>query len=83
MAWPWKILLFQFCVTMGFALVFYIIWRLAHPGKKWQVRKKENEGGNFMPILDIAIASYLCGIMGALGIIIVIGLLMQKAKNKK
>ncbi len=35
MAWPWKILLIQFVITMGMAVVFYIIWRLAHPGKKW------------------------------------------------
>jgi hypothetical protein len=35
MAWPWKILLFQFCVTMGLAVVFYVIWRLTHRGQKW------------------------------------------------
>jgi hypothetical protein len=35
MAWPWRILLFQFCVTMGLTLFFYIIWRLAHRGQKW------------------------------------------------
>ena len=36
-----------------------------------------------MPILDIAIASYLCGIMVVLGIIIVVGLLIQKVGNNK
>lgn len=35
MAWPWKILLIQVGVTIGGALIFYLIWRLAHPGKKW------------------------------------------------
>jgi hypothetical protein len=35
MEWPWKIMLFQMGVTMGFALVLYIIWRLAHRGQKW------------------------------------------------
>jgi len=35
MAWPWKILLFQFSVTMGMAVILYIIWRLAHRGHKW------------------------------------------------
>jgi len=35
MAWPYKILLFQFCVTMGLAAVFYLIWRLTHRGLKW------------------------------------------------
>jgi hypothetical protein len=35
MAWPWRILLIQFCVTMGATIVFYIIWRLAHRGQKW------------------------------------------------
>ncbi len=35
MAWPWKILIFQFFVTMGLALFFYIIWRLTHRGEKW------------------------------------------------
>ena len=35
MAWPWAILLFQFGVTMGMAVVFYVIWRLTHPGQKW------------------------------------------------
>ncbi len=35
MAWPWKILIFQICVTMGLALILYIIWRLTHPGQKW------------------------------------------------
>jgi hypothetical protein len=35
MDWPWRILLFQFVVTMGATLVFYIIWRLAHRGQKW------------------------------------------------
>lgn len=35
MAWPWKILLFHLGVTMGSALVFYIIWRLTHRGKTW------------------------------------------------
>jgi hypothetical protein len=37
-----------------------------------------------LPILDKAIAYYLCGIMVVLGLIIVIGLLRQKAtKNKE
>jgi hypothetical protein len=37
-----------------------------------------------MPILDAAIAYYLCGIMVVLGLIIVVGLLRQKAgKNKE
>jgi hypothetical protein len=35
MAWPYKILLFQFGVSMGATLLFYIIWRLAHRGQKW------------------------------------------------
>jgi hypothetical protein len=35
MAWPWKILVFQICITMGLALAIYIIWRLAHRGQKW------------------------------------------------
>jgi hypothetical protein len=35
MAWPWKILLIQFGLTMGIALVLYIAWRLAHRGQKW------------------------------------------------
>ena len=35
MAWPWKILLFQFCVTLVMAVIFYIIWQLAHRGKTW------------------------------------------------
>jgi len=35
MAWPWKILAFQFFVSMGLALFFYIIWRLSHRGQKW------------------------------------------------
>jgi hypothetical protein len=35
MAWPWKILAFQICVTMGLAIVIYIFWRLAHRGQKW------------------------------------------------
>ena len=35
MSWPYKILFGQFVITMGGALVFYIIWRLAHRGKKW------------------------------------------------
>lgn len=35
MAWPYEILLIQLLVTLGGALVFYIIWRLAHPGRKW------------------------------------------------
>ena len=35
MPWAYKILLIQFGATMGGALVFYIIWRLAHRGKKW------------------------------------------------
>ncbi len=37
-----------------------------------------------MPILDIAIASYLCGIMVVLGLIIVIGVIRQQGdKNKE
>lgn len=36
-----------------------------------------------MPILDAGIAFYLCGIMIALGLIIVIGLIRQKAKKNK
>jgi len=37
-----------------------------------------------MPILDIAIASYLCGIMVVLGLIIVIGVIRQQEdKNKE
>jgi hypothetical protein len=36
-----------------------------------------------MPILDIAIASYLCGIMVVLGLIITVGLLRQKARKNK
>jgi len=37
-----------------------------------------------MPILDIAIASYLCGIMVVLGLIIVIGVIRQQGdKNKQ
>ena len=35
MVWPYKILLFQFCVTLGLASFFYIIWRLTHRGQKW------------------------------------------------
>ncbi len=35
MAWPWEILIFQFCVTMGLALIFYGIWRWMHRGQKW------------------------------------------------
>jgi hypothetical protein len=35
MEWLWKILAFQICITLGFALVLYIIWRLAHRGQKW------------------------------------------------
>jgi hypothetical protein len=35
MVWPLKIFLFQVCVTMGLAAIFYIIWRVTHPGKKW------------------------------------------------
>jgi hypothetical protein len=35
MNWVYEILLLQFVITMGAALVFYIIWRLAHRGKKW------------------------------------------------
>jgi hypothetical protein len=35
MSWPYKILAMQLGITMGSALVFYIIWRLAHRGKKW------------------------------------------------
>ena len=42
MLWPLKIFLIQFGITMGLALVFYIIWRLVHPGKKWQVIKEDN-----------------------------------------
>ena len=41
MLWPWKILIFQFCVTMGLALLFYIIWRLTHRGQKWQDARRE------------------------------------------
>ncbi len=35
MAWAYQILLAQFVLTMGATLVFYIIWRLANPGKAW------------------------------------------------
>ena len=35
MPWAYKILLMQFGITMGCALVFYIIWRIAHRGQKW------------------------------------------------
>lgn len=35
MAWPYKIMMFQIAVTMGGALFFYILWRLAHRGRKW------------------------------------------------
>jgi len=35
MAWPFKILIIQIVTTMGLAFVFYVIWRLTHPGKKW------------------------------------------------
>jgi hypothetical protein len=35
MAWPWKILMFQIGVSMGLAIVFYIIWRINHRGRKW------------------------------------------------
>jgi hypothetical protein len=34
-----------------------------------------------MPILDAAIAIYLCGIMLVLGLIIVIGLVRQRANK--
>ena len=36
-----------------------------------------------MPILDAGIAYYLCGIMVVLGLIIVVGLLRQKAEKSK
>ena len=35
MSWAYKILLLQLGITMGLALVLYIIWRLTHPGQKW------------------------------------------------
>jgi hypothetical protein len=34
-----------------------------------------------MPILDAAIAIYLCGIMFVLGLIVVIGLIRQRANK--
>lgn len=37
-----------------------------------------------MPLLDVAIAYYLCGIMLVLGLIIVIGVIRQRGdKNKQ
>ena len=35
MAWVLNIILAQFVLTMVFTGIFYIIWRLSNPGKKW------------------------------------------------
>jgi hypothetical protein len=35
MPWAYKALLLHFGITMGMALILYIIWRLAHRGQKW------------------------------------------------
>ena len=35
MEWPWAIFLFQFGVTMGLAVILYVVWRLTHRGQKW------------------------------------------------
>jgi hypothetical protein len=43
----------------------------------------ENEGGTAMPLLDSAIAYYLCGIMLVLGLIIVAGVYRQHVNRNK
>ncbi len=35
MVWPLKVFLIQLVLTMGMALIIYIIWRITHPGQKW------------------------------------------------
>jgi hypothetical protein len=44
---------------------------------------KEYDGGKNMPVLDSAIAYYLCGIMIVLGVIIVIGVTRQHLNKDK
>jgi hypothetical protein len=42
-----------------------------------------NRGGNTVPVIDSAIAYYLCGIMVALGLIIVVGAARQQFNKNK
>ncbi len=58
---------------------FFLYYLEADPSRSKMV---ENEGGKTMPILDAAIAIYLCGIMFVLGLIIVIGLIRQRANKE-
>jgi hypothetical protein len=43
----------------------------------------QNKGGRIMPVLDSAIAYYLCGIMLVLGLITVVGAYRQHVNKKK
>ena len=33
--WLFEIFIKQFCLVLGFSIVWYILWRIANPGKSF------------------------------------------------